>query len=257
MENLIKDVYLRKHMDSEGFVLLSFVANFNRLKQISTDFELVRIASQQSPQLDLRVGADGKDRIRKKEGWEKWVLPLSDRDLSAQVDGPGEYSHLFPAHPHIDTSIPLRPTSLLLPTSPVSAPGGFQPLNGIPTFGGPYVGHEPAGVNGLGLQTSPTTMSNPSNIVGSPDVPQPFSPPAVESAHPPRPTEQEDDLFPDAEIGSLVVIWRRTEDGEPVFSGQPTARQDRSLTAPSRIYLPLGRTIPLHLWSMGHPSPRQ
>ena len=231
MENLIKDVYLRKHMDSQGFVLLSFVAGFNRLKQISSDFDVIRVASQQSVQLEYRVGADGKDRVRKKEAWEKWVMPVPDRDPSAQNDGPGEMSFGPPSH-HVDTSVQLRHASLPLPTSPMSAPGGFQSLNGVPPFASGFVNRAPVEVNGLGLQTSPTTMTVPAE----PFVPSTPSAPlqkAADSGNRPEVAEQQDDLFPDKEIGALVVVWRRTDidgpDGEREFPAPARTFSDGSV----------------------------
>jgi la-related protein 1 len=202
-------------MDSEGFALLSFVANFNRLKNLSTDLELIKYVSQQSPQIEYRLGADGQDRIRKREGWETFVLPMGDRDPSAQNDGPGEYAYSLPTQPHIDTSLPLRHSSPQpLPTSPMSAPGGFQSLNGIPSLIAGPAGHESTGANGLGLQTSPTSMANPTEAFMSPNPSQSVSPSNADPGAriPSKSAEQEPDSFPDAEISSLVVVWR-TADG--------------------------------------------
>jgi hypothetical protein len=41
VENLCKDLYLRRQMDNEGYVLLSEIAQFNRVKHITTDIRLV------------------------------------------------------------------------------------------------------------------------------------------------------------------------------------------------------------------------
>ncbi|KAF1956294.1 hypothetical protein CC80DRAFT_74104 [Byssothecium circinans] len=90
LENLIKDMYLRKHMDTKGFVFLSVIADFNRIKQLTEDVELIKSVCYQSRVIDYRIGNDGKDRVRCREGWEKFVLPVADRDASVQNEGPEE-----------------------------------------------------------------------------------------------------------------------------------------------------------------------
>ncbi|KAJ4334707.1 hypothetical protein N0V95_009095 [Ascochyta clinopodiicola] len=90
VDNLLKDMYLRRHMDSQGFVSLDFIAAFNRIKNLTTDVELLKLVCQQSSHVQYRTGEDGRDRLRRREGWEQWVLSMSDRDESAQNEGPKE-----------------------------------------------------------------------------------------------------------------------------------------------------------------------
>ncbi|KAH6614938.1 hypothetical protein C7974DRAFT_56412 [Boeremia exigua] len=90
VDNLLKDLYLRKHMDSQGFVSLDFIAAFNRIKSLSTDIELLKLVCQQSSNVQYRTGEDGRDRLRRREGWEQWVLGMDERDESAQNEGPKE-----------------------------------------------------------------------------------------------------------------------------------------------------------------------
>ena len=90
VDNLLKDMYLRRHMDSQGFVSLDFIAAFNRIKQLTTDVELLKLVCQQSSHVQYRTGEDGKDRLRRREGWEQWVLNMAERDESAQNEGPKE-----------------------------------------------------------------------------------------------------------------------------------------------------------------------
>lgn len=81
-------MFLRKHMDSQGFVFLSVLAKFNRIKQLTQEVELIRYVCLNSPNIEVRLGTDGVDRLRKREGWQQWVLNIEDRDPSAQNDGP-------------------------------------------------------------------------------------------------------------------------------------------------------------------------
>lgn len=60
------------------------------MKDLTTDLELIKFVCLQSEELEVRLAADGKDKIRRKEGWEKWVLSIEERDPSAQNDGPRE-----------------------------------------------------------------------------------------------------------------------------------------------------------------------
>ena len=88
VDNLCKDMFLRKHMDSQGFVFLSVLAKFNRIKQLTQETELIRYVCLNSPNIEFRMGTDGIDRLRKREGWQQWILSKEDRDPSAQNDGP-------------------------------------------------------------------------------------------------------------------------------------------------------------------------
>ncbi|CAL8583312.1 hypothetical protein XPA_008938 [Xanthoria parietina] len=90
VDNLCKDLYLRKHMDSQGFVFLPVLAKFNRIRQLTQDLELIRYVCLSSPQIEFRTGSDGHDRLRKREGWQQWILGMDERDPSAQNDGPSQ-----------------------------------------------------------------------------------------------------------------------------------------------------------------------
>ncbi|KAL3477431.1 hypothetical protein BJX99DRAFT_257460 [Aspergillus californicus] len=74
VDNLCKDIFLRKHMDSQGFVPLNFIASFKRIKHLTEDFELLRLVSPQLKIAEYYVGEDGVDRLRPRTGWEQWTL---------------------------------------------------------------------------------------------------------------------------------------------------------------------------------------
>ena len=90
VDNLCKDLFLRKHMDSKGYVFLNVVAQFNRIKQLTQDLDHVRYICVRSPNIEIYTGPDGIDRLRKQDGWQQWVLSMEERDPSAQNDGPAE-----------------------------------------------------------------------------------------------------------------------------------------------------------------------
>lgn len=88
IENLCKDMYLRARMDSQGFVPLHFIAAFKRVRELSADMGMIRAVCESSTEIDFVVGEDDMDRVRRREGWETWVLPLQDRDELARSHGP-------------------------------------------------------------------------------------------------------------------------------------------------------------------------
>ena len=66
VDNLLKDMYLRRRMDSQGFVPLDFIAAFNRIKSLTTDLELLKLVCQQSGHVQYRTGEDGQHRLRRR-----------------------------------------------------------------------------------------------------------------------------------------------------------------------------------------------
>jgi len=57
-------------MDSEGYVLISLLAGFNRVKALTMDEKLVREALL----ISYTVEVNG-DKVRKRDGWKIWLLP--------------------------------------------------------------------------------------------------------------------------------------------------------------------------------------
>jgi la-related protein 1 len=74
-------------MDSQGFVRLSFIASFKRIKNLTEDYELLRHSGRQLRNVEYILGDDGQDRLRPRDKWEQWVLPIDQRDPSAQNEG--------------------------------------------------------------------------------------------------------------------------------------------------------------------------
>ncbi|KAI2629383.1 hypothetical protein GGS21DRAFT_221194 [Xylaria nigripes] len=118
VENCVKDWFLRTHMDSQGFVPIEFIARFNRMRELLVDLNVLRQACIDSAVLELVMGADGVERVRSKEGWEKWVIPdKSRRDPSARHDGPSSWQPFSHGYQH----------AIVSPHYPVDAPPVFSP----------------------------------------------------------------------------------------------------------------------------------
>ncbi|EFZ03111.1 La domain family [Metarhizium robertsii ARSEF 23] len=88
IENLCKDMYLRQRMDSQGFVNLHFIAAFKRIRELTPDVAVVRAACEISSELDFIVGDDDIERLRRRNGWQSFILPMEDRDEFARNPGP-------------------------------------------------------------------------------------------------------------------------------------------------------------------------
>ncbi|KAJ5698466.1 hypothetical protein N7462_000471 [Penicillium macrosclerotiorum] len=93
VDNMCKDMFLRRHMDSQGFVPLGVIASFKRVKSLTEDFEMLRHVSRNLRNVEYQTGEDGVDRLRPKERWGQWILPVDQRDPSAQHEGAPPATH--------------------------------------------------------------------------------------------------------------------------------------------------------------------
>jgi la-related protein 1 len=96
VDNLCKDMFLRSQMDTEGYVPINLIAGFNRVRGLTSDMSLVRASLSLSKILEEK-----DDMLRKKEGWETWVLPAAG--TSASTKG---------GKPQIIQSVPAGPAPL-------------------------------------------------------------------------------------------------------------------------------------------------
>ncbi|KAG0257101.1 La ribonucleoprotein domain member 1B [Actinomortierella ambigua] len=70
IENLCKDVFLRTQMDEQGYVPLSLVANFNRVKYLTADLNMIKDTLKGSKEIEV-----AGDKIRKRNDWGRWLFP--------------------------------------------------------------------------------------------------------------------------------------------------------------------------------------
>ncbi|KAK9473236.1 uncharacterized protein V1510DRAFT_406838 [Dipodascopsis tothii] len=74
-ENLCKDIFLRRNMNSAGLVPVQVLANFNRVKSLTNgDMAVLLDAIRHSHIVEL-VG----NKVRQRERWSAWVLPADER----------------------------------------------------------------------------------------------------------------------------------------------------------------------------------
>ncbi|WCJ44286.1 La-related protein 1C [Euphorbia peplus] len=75
--NLIRDEFLKSNMDDEGWVPVTLIAGFNRVKSMTHDIQLILDSLTSSTVLDVQ-----DDKVRRYNDWQKWI-PSSSR-LSAE-----------------------------------------------------------------------------------------------------------------------------------------------------------------------------
>ncbi|KAI5739654.1 hypothetical protein M8J77_021798 [Diaphorina citri] len=105
-DNLVRDIFLRKKMDPEGFLPVTLIASFSRVRSLTTDINRVLLAIQKSDKLELVDNF----KVRTKDKPLQWVLPDA-------VPGGTPSLYLPPPPPLIH---PLGPTPLPMPAIPIS-----------------------------------------------------------------------------------------------------------------------------------------
>ncbi|KUI53991.1 hypothetical protein VP1G_01367 [Cytospora mali] len=148
--NLPKDVFLREHMDSQGFVPLEFIADFSRVRGISQrNLNLVREACVDSKEVEYVFG-DGEELLRRRDGWEKYVLPEAKRKEHARKPGPSNIQYRsrqslqnnYPQQPHMPYPYP----AMSPPAFGAAFPGDmYQGYINAPTY---HQGVDGSQVNG-------------------------------------------------------------------------------------------------------------
>ncbi|KAK0365572.1 hypothetical protein LTR91_018344 [Friedmanniomyces endolithicus] len=220
IDNLLKDMFLRKNMDSQGFVFLDLVASFNRIKQLTQDRSLLKEVCLASETIEIRVGEDGKERLRRHDGYEQFLLPVEQRDPAAQNDGPKqlqppERSHLPAFGPMPGRGLANAGFSGMQPRyDRRSHDGGFPAMNGGPPQFTGFAGvpeAQPYAEMMNGEDTRGRAAKSPTQDGQTPPMPQPA---------PNTDKDAEPDAFPDDQVTILTVMVRVKKD--PPFLTEAT-----------------------------------
>ncbi|KAL7613543.1 hypothetical protein Lser_V15G05905 [Lactuca serriola] len=83
-QNLQSDRYLLSLMDTHGWVPISTIADFKRVKSMSTDIPFIVDALQSSTTLEVQ-----DDKVRRREEWSKWI-PTSVGNKSTLMEEKSE-----------------------------------------------------------------------------------------------------------------------------------------------------------------------
>lgn len=86
-DNMLKDLYLRTQMNEEGWVAIALLANFAKLRSLTTDSNMILEALAASKVIELD---EKSHNVRVKSGWQKWILPTTSNALPEEAgkDGP-------------------------------------------------------------------------------------------------------------------------------------------------------------------------
>jgi len=71
MENLLKDVFLRKHMTDEGWVPIALIAGFRRIQNLTSDISILMEAITTSTLVEINPQST---HIRLRNEWPRWIL---------------------------------------------------------------------------------------------------------------------------------------------------------------------------------------
>ncbi|KAK9313370.1 hypothetical protein V1522DRAFT_106651 [Lipomyces starkeyi] len=124
LENLCKDIYLRRNMNSDGLVPLSLLAGFNRIKSlINGDVNILTEACRQSHNAEV-VG----NKVRSREHWSNFVMPFHER-LPPGQEEEGEPSVIPTSTPASSVATPSAAT----PTMPTQEASAVVPVVATPT----------------------------------------------------------------------------------------------------------------------------
>uniref|UniRef100_A0A5B7AQ06 Putative la-related protein 1A n=1 Tax=Davidia involucrata TaxID=16924 RepID=A0A5B7AQ06_DAVIN len=83
--NLQNDHYLLSLMDDQGWVPISKISDFKRVKKMSTDIPFILDALQSSSAVEVQG-----DKIRRRDEWSKWISPSAEHKLSSAAQTPQE-----------------------------------------------------------------------------------------------------------------------------------------------------------------------
>lgn len=84
LENLCRDIYLRLNMNAEGWIDLSFISGFNRVKILTVDQDLLADVLMNECGELIEFNPETR-QLRKREDWGLWVYP-EDVKLAMKAD---------------------------------------------------------------------------------------------------------------------------------------------------------------------------
>ncbi|XP_071689467.1 la-related protein 1C-like [Rutidosis leptorrhynchoides] len=67
-DNLIKDNFLRSHMDEGGWVPISLIAGFRRVQLLTKDIQVILKSLRDSTSLEIQG-----DKVRRRTDWSRWI----------------------------------------------------------------------------------------------------------------------------------------------------------------------------------------
>ncbi|KAI5120889.1 hypothetical protein M0805_002989 [Coniferiporia weirii] len=98
IQNLMSDVFLKKQMDSKGWIPIDLIASFNRIKRLTTDVRMVADVLSLSSLVEVR---DGHVRLVNRQ-WANFVLPGARTSTVSDGDFDVSGSQSLASGQHVD-----------------------------------------------------------------------------------------------------------------------------------------------------------
>ncbi|KAI3665348.1 hypothetical protein L6452_43972 [Arctium lappa] len=76
-ENLVKDTYLRRNMDEQGWVPVNLIAGFKKVSSLTDNVQLILDAMRTSSIVEVQG-----EKIRRRNDWKRWLMPPPAHYLS-------------------------------------------------------------------------------------------------------------------------------------------------------------------------------
>lgn len=70
IDNLCRDIYLRKNMNNEGWISLNLISNFNRVRDLKIEIPRMVEALKDSQVVEVK-----DECIRRRDDWARWTFP--------------------------------------------------------------------------------------------------------------------------------------------------------------------------------------
>ena len=250
VNNLCRDMFLRKHMDSQGWVLLDVIANFPRMKQLNQDEDVLKYACSQSATIDYLPGQNGQpDRIRRKHDYSKFVLNPQLRVPEAQNDGPSADTHDIPNTALAGYPAWSDPNSNLISQSRLQqwSENTFE----APASGSPMEQNDPPNLDGVTTKAFQISDRAMASATGQHAVPVTFgsfgqandfdSVPHVNGNGPASSVngantgtdvfrDAGEDAFPDQQIADLKIVSRKSDSLSPTSQPPFISLTDRTFS---------------------------
>uniref|UniRef100_A0A2P2M9N8 Uncharacterized protein MANES_18G010500 n=2 Tax=Rhizophora mucronata TaxID=61149 RepID=A0A2P2M9N8_RHIMU len=86
--NLFKDEFLKSKMDELGWVPITLIASFNRVKNMTDNIQLILDSLRTSTFLEVQ-----DDKVRRRNDWMKWITSSNQHVASPGLQSTGDSSH--------------------------------------------------------------------------------------------------------------------------------------------------------------------
>jgi la-related protein 1 len=164
-ENLVRDVYLRRRMDVEGYIPCEMLFGFPRVRQMCYSIEFMLEAVKDSQVLDVDLE---NEKVRVRGDWKKWLFPSSDGTLGVPL-----YSKFPRQQPQQQQQ---QPAAAVQPLTPSPTPPFAQAKDGVDSGSDSSASTSAPSSDSEESDASPSIPSTPTRQSNSPSpAPTPSS----------------------------------------------------------------------------------